>query len=707
MKNISVTLPDEESWQSQVQRCCANGDIPGAMAVALAAVAADPDDLTALHTLAVLNLAAGRATDAVCSFRALLQQGMHAERYFDLGVALEAAGDSSAARAAYQQALRLEPAHLKARQNLCALYLMLRLPEKAMREAELLVEQHLQLPDAWCSLGHAQFANLNPGAADAAFARAQSLAPENLPAAFGRVVSLTMCGEFSGSNKLQAELRALQLPAAVVSVIPQASETLGLTQDDCEDIYLTALFERYRRGEWECRAQLEHGLGELSNTLRGNPARPVLSTQVFHALALGIDYADYRVLARRLAARGANPIPPIVRRTPKSDSPSRRLHLGFISPAFRDHPSSYMMRSMFGRHDRSRFSVTAYCIGSDDGSEVRQDIINGCDTFVPLSALSDHEAAQRIHDDGIDLLIQFEGFFDGTRNGILALRPAPIQVAHVGVVGALEASYIDYRFCDAITGQFDLPKESPAADAVEKRVRLSEMYLPYGAPIAPWSIPVARRDFGLPENAFVFCSFNNDYKISEEVFLSWLEILKATPGSVLWLRATNDGLWNRCLSRAVSHGVMQERIIRAKDCSNNKHLARMRLADLFLDTFDYNAHTTAFDALWMGLPVLTRQGVTPASSFGASALQTLGLPELITRTTDEYVAAAIALARDDAKHRAVVRKLMIARSRSGLFNTPQKVRLYESAYEAMWARHVAGLPPADFDVPPLNTGRHE
>ena len=703
MRNISATSPDAEVWQSQVQRCCANGDLPGALCVALGAVAADADDLTALHTLAVLYLAAGRATDAVRAFQLLLQQDVHAERYFDLGVALEAAGDLLAARAVYQQALELEPAHFKARLNLCALLLMLRFPDCALREAELLVEYHYLIPEAWCSLGHARFANIKPVAADVAFARAQSLDAGNLPAAFGRVVSQAMCGELKSAMNFLSELKARQLPHAVLSAIPQSRETLALTQDDCEDIFLTALFERYRRGEWECRALLARGLGQLANAVSENPARSVQSAQAFHALAIGIDYADYRILARRLAAQGAKAVQPIVRRTPtpSANTPGRRLNLGFISPAFRDHPSAYMVRSMFGCHDRSRFSITGYCLGADDGSEVRQEIIDGCDRFVSLATLNDHEAAQRIHDDGIDLLVQFEGFLDGTRNGILMRHPAPIQVAHIGVVGTLAATYLDYRFCDAITGQFDISGVSSGAESVEKCVRLSEICLPYGAPIAPWSIPVARRDFGLPENAFVFCSFNNDFKISEEVFLSWLEILKATSGSVLWLRATNEGLWNRCLSCAVNHRVAPERIIRAQDYANNQHLARLRLADLFLDTFDCNAHTTALDALWMGLPVVTRKGQTPASSLCASALQTLGMNELVTLTTGAYVAAATALGSDPARCRAVTRKLMTARSESSLFNISNKVKLYESAYETMWARHLAGLPPADFDVLPL------
>lgn len=702
MNNTGAMESGAEDWLSRLQRCYAQGDIAGALDVALGAVAASPDDLAALHALAVLHLLSGQAVNAAGAFRSLLRIEKSAERYFDLAVALEACGEPSSARAAYQQALSLEPTHFKSRLNLCALLLALRLPAEARVEAALLVDNHPLQPEAWCSLGHALFANFDPRAADEAFSRARSLAPQYLPAALGQVVSLAMCGEITYSNDLLDELKALRLMPELVRSIPQARETLELSLADLEDIFLTALFERYRRGDWECRPLLERGLGRLAGTVREDPERLVRPIQAFHALAIGLDYADYRVLARRVAARDTRAIQTIVHQLrPEQRTSDRRLHLGYISPAFRDHPSAYLIRGMFRSHERARFSVTVYCIGVDDGSEVRLDIISGCDNFVSLATLNDHDAAQRIHADGVDILIQFEGFLDGTRNGILALRPAPIQVAHIGVVGALEANYFDYRFSEELSDQLDTQTKFPAEEVFEQRVRFSEMYWPYGAPMPPWSIPVTRSDYGLPAQAFVFCSFNNDFKISEEVLMTWLEILKATPGSILWLRATNEGIWKRCVSCAVSNGVAPERMVRASDCPNNQHLARIRLADLFLDTFDYNAHTTALDSMWMGVPILTKRGRTPASALCAGMLNALGLNELIACTRDEYIAAAIALAKDRSRYQTVARKLMSARSRSTLFNTPHKVRLYERAYETMWARYIAGLPPADIDVPPL------
>lgn len=693
---------DHEGWQGRVQHLHAQGNLAVAMKAVEQALADCPDDPQARHAQGVLYLATGLSREAVKVFRYLLAQDNCVDSHFDLAVALEAAGEFADARISYQQALELDPAHFKSRFNLCALLLMLRLPGDARHQADVLAHNHPSVPDAWCSLGHASFANFDPRAADAAFARAQLLAPDHLPAAFGRVVSLAMNGERAASLQLQNSLKALALPASVIASIPQARETLELSPTDGEDIFLTALFERYRRGEWECLPLLHQGLSQLAALVRQDAERRVPSVLAFNALAIGLDYVDYRVLAQRVAARDAVGIQSIRRQPrPEADRSQRRLRLGFISPAFRDHPSAYLIRNTFRNHDRARFSVTAYCIGVDDGSEVRHDIINGCDRFVSLAGLSDGEAAQHIYDDGINILIQFEGFFEGTRNGILQRRPAPVRVAHIGVVGALDATYVDYRFCEALADQLDTPTITPGEDAFEKRVRFAELYSPYGAPLAPWTIAVTRRDFGLPEQAFVFCSFNTDYKINEEVFVIWLEILRATPGSVLWLRATNDGLWKRCLSCAKSHGIAPERIVRAMDCSNDQHLARLRLADLFLDTFAYNAHTTALDALWMGLPILTKEGRLPASRFCTVLLKHLGLPELIARTTEEYIASAIALARDPARYQVIVRKLMHARSSSKVFDTPYKVRLYERAYETMWVRYVAGLPPIDFDVPPL------
>ena len=686
-------------WRSRVRQSHAQGDIDAAIKLVLDVLAADADDRDAAHALAVLYLAGGRADEAVAAFRALLCQESSDDRHFDLAVALEAASDVPAARASYTQALKLDGTHFKARLNLCALALLQRLPPEAVRHANMLVEAHPLHPDAWCALGHARFADADPLAADAAFAHAQALAPGHLPAAFGRVVSLAMCGQLGDSQRQLADLQALRLPAQLVAAIPQAQETLQLSPAAREDIFLTALFERYRHGDWACLPLLAQQLHNLAAAVREDSGRRVLSIHAFNAQAIGLDYADYRNLARRAAAQEAAVRPLFAHARPRAAQ--RRLKLGYLSPAFRDHPSSYLLRNVFAQHDRKRFSVSAYCIGADDGSAVRRDIIAGCDHFVSLAALTDRQAAQRINDDGIDILIQFGGFFDGTRNGILQLRPAPLRVAHVGVVGALDAPYLDYRFCQAASDHFDADTEIPSGARFERRVRFTDLYWPYGAPLAPWAVALTRRDCGLPERAFVFCSFNTDYKISEELFVAWMEILRAAPGSVLWLRASNERLWERCIASAASHGIAPERLIRAADTDNNRHLARLRLADLFLDSFVYNAHTTALDALWMGLPVLTRQGHTPASSLSAIFLGCLGMPELITPSSAAYIEKAVDLANDRAGHRALVRRLMRARSGTRVFDTPYKVRLYEQAYETMWARHAAGLPPADFDVPPL------
>ncbi len=686
-------------WRSRVRQCHAQGDTGAAIALVLGVLAADADDRDAAHALAVLYLAGGRADEAVAAFRALLRRENSADRHFDLAVALEAANDFPAARASYAQALALDAQHFKARLNLCAQALRQGLPQDALAHASRLVNAHPLQPDAWCALGHARFADADPLAADAAFARAQTLSPGHLPAAFGRVVSLAMCGQLDDAQRLLAELKALRLPAQVVAAIPQAQETLNLSPTAAEDIFLTALFERYRHGEWACLPLLAQQLSALAARVRADSGRPVPAIHAYNALAIGLDYADYRSLARQVAAREAV-VPPLFAH-PRPPAEKRRLRLAYLSPAFRDHPSAYLFRNVFRQHDRTRFSVSAYCLGADDGSAVRRDIVAGCDHFVSLAALNDRQAAQRIHDDSIDILVQFGGFFDGTRNGILQLRPAPLRVAHVGVVGALDAPYLDYRFCQAAGDHFDAGTQAPGAARFEKRVRFADLYWPYGAPLAPWTMAPTRRDCGLPERAFVFCSFNTDYKINEELFVAWMEILRATPGSVLWLRASNERLWTRCVASAVSHGVAPERLIRAPDTDNTRHLARLRLADLFLDSFGYNAHTTALDALWMGLPVLTRRGNTPASSLSAVFLDCLGLPELITLTSAAYIEKAADLANDRAGHQAVVRSLMRARSTTRVFDTPYKVRLYEQAYEAMWARHAAGVPPADFDVPPL------
>lgn len=690
------------TWRDAVQRHFASGDLDAALVVINAVLASEPADPAARQARAVVLLAAGRAAEAVVVLRGLWEEAPSAARAFDLACALEAAGLGNEAEAVYRRALDHDPDHYGALLNLCALLQRLGQADRARTFGEHLAARHPQSPEAWCACAHARLADADATAADAAFVRALELDGGYLPAAFGRVYSLAMGGSVVAAQGQLDALRALDLPAASIDAIPRARETLALPPERVEEMHFGTLFERHRRGEWSCLPALVSALRDLAAALRADPLRPACQSLAFQALGIGLDYADYRTIVRRVFEASVAVDKPLARRpTPGGGQAARRLRLGFLSPAFRDHPSGYLTRAMYREHDRDRFIIHGYCIGVDDGSAVRRDIVAGCDHFVSLAGLDDQAAAQRIHDDGIDILVQLQGFFDGVRNGILALRPAPLNVTHIGVIGTLDAPWLDYRFCEAALDPFDPPSEFALAGLTEKRVRFADLYMPYGCPAAPWSIPVTRRESGLPEDAVVFCSFNNDYKLEPEVFGCWMEILKAVPNSVLWLFCVADPLWERCLGHAERHGIGAERLVRAGNLPNDRHLARLRLADLCLDCFVYNAHTTALDALWMGLPLLTRRGVTPAQALSSVILEQFGLPELVTGSNADYVARAVDLARDPARLGELRQRIVRSRTAGRVFNTAYKTRLYEEAYRRMWQRHCAGLPPVDLDILPL------
>jgi protein O-GlcNAc transferase len=373
-----------------------------------------------------------------------------------------------------------------------------------------------------------------------------------------------------------------------------------------------------------------------------------------------------------------------------------RIRIGYVSADFHRHATAFLMAGMFESHDRARFETIAISTGPDDRSEMRERLRRSFDTFIDARSLSDPEIAVRIRDAEVDLLVDLKGFTDEARTGVFARRPAPIQVNYLGYPGTMGAGYIDYLMCDRT-----LVPRSARAHFAEKLVRLPGSYQVNDATrqISPQTF--TRAECGLPEGGFVFCCFNNNYKILPQVFDRWMRIMRAIEGSVLWLLEDNAGAAANLRKEAAARGVAPERLVFAARMPLEQHLARHRLAGLFLDTLPYNAHTTASDALWAGLPVLTHIGETFAGRVAASLLNAVGLPELITESHDAYEALAVGLARDPARLEMIKRKLMQTRLTAPLFDTRRTTRHIERAYVAMHERHRSGLPPDHIDVADL------
>jgi len=371
-----------------------------------------------------------------------------------------------------------------------------------------------------------------------------------------------------------------------------------------------------------------------------------------------------------------------------------RIRIAYISTDFRRHPVGDTIIAPLEQHDRSRFEITAISTGPDDASQTRRRIQGAVDHFVDARNLRDGQVAQMLREMEIDIAVDLNGLTGAKRLGILAQRPAPVQVNYLGYPGTTAASYIDYIIADPVL----IP---PAHQGFysEKVAYLPNCYLPYDPSRKLATAPQTRAQRGLPETGFVFASFNNLAKLTPEMFDVWTRLLHQVEGSVLWMSRTDKAAVENLRREASARGISPERVIYAQfEKDLHGHLARQQLADLFLDTFPYNAHSTCGDALWAGLPVLTLRGEVFQARVAASLLEAVGLPELITTSMAEYEDLALALARDPVRLAAIRQKLARNRDQQPLFDIARFTRGLEAIYAAMWQRQRAGRKPESFSV---------
>jgi predicted O-linked N-acetylglucosamine transferase (SPINDLY family) len=372
-----------------------------------------------------------------------------------------------------------------------------------------------------------------------------------------------------------------------------------------------------------------------------------------------------------------------------------KIRIGYLSGEFRQQATSVLMTELFELHDKDRFALFAFDNGWDDASELRARINRAFDEVIDISRLSDADAAAAVRQRRIDILVNLNGYFGHGRQGVFAHRPSPIQVNYLGFPGTLGADYMDYILAD----QHVIPPEERQYYA-EKVVYLPDTYQVNDLKRRISERTPTRPEAGLPDAGFVFCCFNNNYKITPEVFAVWMRLLAKVEGSVLWLLEDNAAAARNLRREAEARGVPPGRLVFAKRLKLDEHLSRHKLGDLFLDTLPYNAHTTASDALWAGLPLLTCQGSTFPGRVAASLLHAVGLPELVTRTLREYEEWALRLASTPAMLADIRAKLARNRTSHPLFNSDRYRHHLESAYQSMWNRHQCGEPPESFPVQP-------
>ncbi len=371
-----------------------------------------------------------------------------------------------------------------------------------------------------------------------------------------------------------------------------------------------------------------------------------------------------------------------------------KVRIAYLSADFREHPVGYLMADLFERHDRSQFEVIAASFAADDASDLRKRLVRAFDQFHDIRERNDLDAARLLHGIEADIVIDLMGHTKDSRPKILSYRPAPVQASYLGYPGTIGTASLDYIIADETVAPFE-----HQAFYAEKIVHLPDCYF-VSDPNRHCSARVpSRREAGLPETGFVFCCFNQSWKITPEIFDVWMRLLHAVEGSLLWLRFDNESAERNLRKEAQARGINPVRLVFARRLpASEDHLARHHLADLFLDTLPYNAHTTASDALWMGLPVLTSLGQTFAGRAAASMLNAIGLPELVTRSVEDYEALALRLAQDPVLLDGYRQRLKANRLSYPLFDAERFRRHIEAAYLQMWEIWQRGEQPRSFRV---------
>ncbi len=626
--------------------------------------------------------------------------------WFNFGAVLESMSDFRAALAAYDRALALPGPPPGAFMNRGYVLTRFGRLDEALQNNLRLAELLPNDPDAQFNVAEVLLALRRPAEALAACERALRLAPDHSRASIACGLALSQLGRIDEAGAVFERVRAGDPDAMLKFVnVFEAGFSSDPDRFDPELIYLDGAYRRLHDCDWSERDAL------IATTRR----------VVEERLASGRDVADYGLaynvltlplpdsmrlaVARNIALKlersadtGSISPPPVA-------AQRSRVRVGYLSPDFREHVNAYLLHPLLRLHDRSRFEVFCYSVGPADDSPIRRAVENAADVFVDAWELDDRRLADQIRAHEIDVLIDVGGYTTYSRAGVMMRRPAPVQAGYLAFPGTQAMDAVPYRIVDRIASP---PGQKEAW--TESLVYLPDTFYIYDRfePLA--ADRLSRSEYDLPDKAFVFCSFNNYYKIEPGIFGIWMEILRSVPGSVLWLAGRNDAAAANLRREAKARGVDADRLVFAPFESRDRYRARFALADLFLDTPLFNAMTTACDALAAGLPLLTITGTSFPSRVATSLLAAAGFAEGIADSPAAYLQRAIQWG-NQPDLLAGLRRLRLSDPLSApLFDTKARVKQIEKAFEEMWRRKRLGLPPESFDVtvqsPPARSRWH-
>ena len=617
-----------------------------------------PDNFLALHLLGVLSLQTGRTLEGVeLLAKAVALDPNYAPAHGNLGNGLRDLKRFDEALESYDRAIALQPDFAEAWGNRGNALIALRRPHEAMESYDKAIALRPRFAEAHSNRARALMELGRPEDALASCDRAIALNPAMAGAWGNRGTAL---------NKLKRHDEAAEAYRRLLAIDPQHPFMKGML-----------LYQKMYVCDW-------NGIGSLIAEISGDIMAGKLAADPFGWQGVATSPESLQRCAEQFSRKR---FPAETAPVPRH-RPHEKIRIGYVSGEFREHATALLMAGVLECHDRKNFEIFAFDNGWDDQSQTRHRVETAVHRIFPIRDVSDSRAAALVRDCEIDILVNLNGYFGGDRTLLFAQRPAPLQVSYLGFPGTLGADYIDYIIADG-----HVIPENQRQFYTEKIVWLPNSYQANDVRkiIAPRIF--TRAECGLPEQGFVFCCFNNNYKILPGLFDAWMRILARTPGSVLWLLEDNITAAANLKKEAAARGIAPGRLVFAKRLPLAEHLARHRCADLFLDTLPYNAHTTASDALWAGLPVLTCLGGTFAGRVAASLLHAIGLPELITASLPDYEQLAVALASNPGKLAGIKQKLADNRLTTPLFDTARFTRHIEAAFSAIYARYRAGSAP--------------
>lgn len=720
--NKGVTLSDLERYELAVEAYDR-------------ALVLQPEMIAAMINRAVALGAMRRFDDAIAGYdRVLAMQPSNAMALAQRGLAWRALRRPAQALADYDRALAIRPDDMDTLYNRGVALMDLERAAEALAMFEAVMPAYQNNAEMLNNRGVALWNLKRPGDALASYDRALALEPGFAEAWGNRGLALRDLGRFDEALASFDTVLRLE-PHNAVALNARANVLRDLRRyDEAVEDYSRALSFRpdfveamINRGytKWTLQ-QYEAGLDDVEKALALDPNYRYAKGELLHAHMYAADWRDFdrlkadvvegvrsgkRVVqpfnfeaiadnpadaqaCSRLWAQDKYPdvgVPPQDRQARKARA---KIRIGYVSGEFRQQATAMLMAGVYEHHDRDTFELIALDSGVSDQSPMRARLEKAFDRWIDIRLMSDQAAAQAVRDAGIDILVNLNGFFGDARMGVFAQRPAPLQVNYLGFPATLGAPYIDYILADKIV----IP-ESDQAFYDEKIVWLPGCYQANDDKGRDMANRPSRAEAGLPETGVVFCNFNSGYKLTPETFDSWMRILKQVEGSVLWLLEIHPPYGDNLRKEAHARGIAPDRLIFAPVLPTDLHLARLPLADLFLDGLPYNAHTTGSDALWAGLPLITQTGKAFPGRVATSLLKAVGLPELITDNAADFEALAVKMAQDPQALKKLRDKLAKNRSGSALFDTARTTRNLESAYRTMWQSWLAGEPAKSFAVP--------